>query len=246
MKSLRWLVPLVLLCVAVAVFVYRPDTVPGGDTVVQRLRGRATVKDRVTEFGPRVRTRLAPDFQRAGVLYPPQKLVLLGLKQEKRLEVYAPDAAGGLRFIRSYKVLAASGGPGPKLREGDMQVPEGVYTVESFNPNSAFHVALRVNYPNEFDRAQAAREGRTKLGGNIMIHGSNASIGCLAIGDEAAEDVFVLAAEVGRGNVNIILSPVDFRTRSVAPAAGQPVWVRGVYQRLQKEVKSLPSSQHTG
>lgn len=222
MKRWRWLLPLVLLCGLAVFFVYWPTAFPGGETVMHRLRGRATVSDRVQEFGPQVRARLAPHFQRAGVLYPPQRVVLLGLKQEKRLEVYAADATGVLRFIRAYKVLAASGGSGPKLREGDMQVPECVYGIESFNPNSAFHVALRVDYPNEFDREQAARDGRTELGGDIMIHGSNGSVGCLAIGDEAAEDVFVLVAETGRSSVKVILSPVDFRVRSKTPAKGQP------------------------
>lgn len=74
--------------------------------------------------------------------------------------------------IKSYPILAASGSIGPKLRESDMQVPEGVYQIESLNPNSQFHLSLRVNYPNEFDREQARIDGRAQLGGDIMIHGS--------------------------------------------------------------------------
>ena len=245
MKKQFWLVPLAVVCGALGLLTYRSSIFPGGETVVHRVRGRATVGDRVTEFGPRVRARLAPHFQRAGVLYPPQRVVLLGLKQEKRLEVYAADATGVLQFIHAYKILAASGGLGPKLRYGDMQVPEGIYDVESLNPNSIFHLALRVSYPNKFDREQAAREGRTELGGDIMIHGGNASIGCLAIGDEAAEDMFVLAAETGRSNVKIILSPIDFRMRHVAPSTGQPRRVTNLYQRLKREVKSLPSHSTT-
>src|SRR5690606_4961 len=101
---------------------------------------------------------------------------------------------GVLRFVRALPVLAASGRVGPKLQYGDYQVPEGFYRIEALNPNSRFHLALRVNYPNAFDRAEAAREGRTHLGGDIMIHGSNASVGCLAMGDVVSEDLFVLAA----------------------------------------------------
>jgi len=41
-------------------------------------------------------------------------------------------------------------------------VPEGVYAIESLNPNSLFHVSLRLGYPNEFDRAQAAKEGHSR------------------------------------------------------------------------------------
>jgi hypothetical protein len=38
------------------------------------------------------------------------------------------------------------------------------------------------------------KDGRKNLGSNIMIHGKNCSVGCLAMGDEAAEELFVLAA----------------------------------------------------
>ena len=78
---------------------------------------------------------------------------------------------------------------GPKLREGDRQVPEGVYTIANMNPNSISHLSLALSYPNDFDRARAAEDGRADntLGGSIMIHGGSGSIGCMAVGDEAAE-----------------------------------------------------------
>ncbi len=71
------------------------------------------------------------------------------LKQERRVELYAQNsvAESSWRFIRSYPILAASGHLGPKLREGDWQVPEGIYAVESLNPNSHYHLALHVDYP---------------------------------------------------------------------------------------------------
>jgi hypothetical protein len=61
--------------------------------------------------------------------------------------------------LKTYPILAGSGTLGPKLVEGDGQVPEGLYRVESLNPNSSFHLALRVNYPNEFDRAKGKLDG---------------------------------------------------------------------------------------
>ena len=69
-----------------------------------------------------------------------------------------------------YPILAASGVLGPKLREGDKQVPEGIYGAEALNPNSKFHLSIRLNYPNTFDRRMAQSDGRTQLGGDIMIH----------------------------------------------------------------------------
>jgi len=128
------------------------------------------------------------------------------------------------------------------LREGDQQVPEGIYSIESLNPNSSYHLSLRVNYPNVFDREQAAREGRTNLGGDIMIHGGAVSVGCLAMGDEAAEDLFVLAADTGLTNITVILSPVDFRKGQRVPQTGAvPPWTASLYQTIQSNLYGLPA-----
>jgi len=157
------------------------------------------------------------------------------------LQVQASNQTNGYHFLRSYSILAASGGPGPKLREGDRQVPEGIYPIELLNPNSSYHLSLRIGYPNEFDRAQAAKEGRKNLGGDIMIHGKSASIGCLAMGDEAAEDLFVLAADTGLQNIKVVLSPVDFRTGAVIPKVVKlPDWTDGLYNQIKTEMAALP------
>ena len=187
-----------------------------------------------------MRARWQPYFSGKGVSYPPQRLLLLGLKREKQLVVYAANAGQPLQLIRSFPVQGLSGQLGPKLRFGDLQVPEGFYGIESLNPNSAFHLALRVNYPNSFDRAQAQKEGRAGLGGDIMIHGSNASIGCLAMGDQVAEDLFVLGSEAGAENIQIILSPLDFRTSDVPNDTARPAWVKKLYAQIKAAVMKLP------
>ncbi len=172
-----------------------------------------TVADVMAAIGSQVDDRLRPDFERAGVAYPPPRLVMLAFKREKRLELHASAELGQFHFVRSYPILAASGGDGPKLREGDSQVPEGFYRIELLNPNSRYHLSLRVDYPNAEDRAQAPAEGRDlgNLGGDIMIHGGAASIGCLAMGDPAAEDLFVLAARTGLDHVEVVIVPRDMR-----------------------------------
>jgi len=166
--------------------------------------------------------------------YPPARVLFAGFKRERVLEVYAAGPAAGLRLIRRYPILGASGVLGPKLREGDRQVPEGLYRIESLNPNSRHYLSLRVNYPNPFDREQARRDGRKELGGDIMIHGGTGSVGCLAVGDEAAEDLFVLAAETGLERVEVVLSPLDFRTTKVEAdlVRGLPGWVEGLYAEI--------------
>lgn len=206
----------------------------------ETVSGKHTVAGRVAEYGPAVRARLAADFQRVGVTWPPAKVTLVGLKQERGLEVWVADADRRFRLLKTYPILAASGKTGPKLREGDWQVPEGLYAIESLNPNSLYHLALRVNYPSPEDRAIAQGEQRTNLGGDIMIHGSNASVGCLAMGDEAAEDLFVLAAETGIANLAVILSPVDFRIRDLpADHSPLPTWVHERYARIKAALNTL-------
>ena len=205
--------------------------------VIQTLRGEHTVAGRVAEFGPTVRQRLGSEFTRIGVAYPPAKLFLVGFKQEKQLEVWVSDPP---KFLKTYRILGASGKLGPKLKVGDMQVPEGIYRIESLNPNSSYHLALRVNYPNRFDQSMAKLDGRTELGGDIMIHGTNGSIGCLAMGDEASEDLFVLAAETGIDHVSVIISPVDFRSNDLpATLPTQPGWVPDLYELIRRELKKL-------
>lgn len=208
------------------------------------MTGRAidkkTVADRVAEFSEAVHTRLAPEFERIGRTYPPGRMVLVGLKQEKVLEVWVGDDSAEFRLLKSYPILAASGTLGPKLREGDRQVPEGLYRLESLNPNSAYHLSLRLNYPNEFDRRMAAAESRAALGSDIMIHGSDRSIGCLALGDQAAEDLFVLAAETGLSNISVILTPMDFRRRGLPrDLPGTPAWTAQLYESIRAELIKL-------
>ncbi len=195
-----------------------------------------TLNGRLAEFSQAAEARLRPFFDSAKVLYPPEKITLIGLKQEKQLELWASTSAqSGWNLIRSYPILAASGGPGPKMREGDRQVPEGFYRVELLNPNSKYHLSLRLNYPNRHDREKALQENRTKLGGDIMIHGRAVSTGCLALGDPAIEEIFTLAARTGVANINVILSPVDFRKNpEFTPPENSPSWVPDLYRRLAK------------
>jgi L,D-transpeptidase catalytic domain len=226
-----------LLLAGVLLRVFAPGVLA---PLVQRMKGQRTVALRVAEFGEVVRARLAPDFARIGLNYPPKQVVLVGLKQERLLEVWVAGEGLGYRLLMTYPILGASGKLGPKLREGDLQVPEGLYRIESLNPNSAFHLSLRLDYPNDFDREKAERDGRASLGGDIMIHGGSASIGCLAMGDGAAEDLFVLAAETGIENVSVILSPVDLRVREAPePKPWDLDWIPELHDMIRAELLRL-------
>jgi hypothetical protein len=207
----------------------------------QRLGGRRTVGDVVAAVdqggGSRIRAALAA----AGVAMPPGHLWLVAIKDEKRLDLFGQDAAGRRVKIRSWTVLAASGGAGPKLREGDRQVPEGVYRIDHLNPNSAYHLSLRIDYPNAADRAHATQDGRQRLGGDIFIHGKDVSVGCLAIGDEAIEELFWLVATVGRDAFTVVIAPTDLR-RGPPPASRGPAWTQELYRDLKRELELLPAT----
>jgi hypothetical protein len=201
---------------------------------------RGSVAERVARFGPAARARLTPYFEAAGVDYPPAHFYLLGFKAERELQLYVP-AEGGPRHVRTYPWTAASGELGPKLREGDRQVPEGLYGIESLNPNSRFHLSLRLDYPNAADRARAVADGRSNLGGDIMIHGGAASVGCIAVGDEAIEELFVLAADARLKQVQVLISPVDLRLAHDVALPREPAWVEGLYADMRQILSTFPS-----
>jgi murein L,D-transpeptidase YafK len=204
----------------------------------------ATTEERLQQYGTAARARLKPYFEKQSIAYPPSELIFVGLKEEKVLEIYARSGTNDFKFIRSYPILAASGVAGPKLREGDKQVPEGIYPVEWLNPNSSYHLSMRIGYPNAADRAQAAKEGRSNLGGDIMIHGKAKSVGCLAMGDEAAEDFFVLAADTGIEHITVILTPVDFREGKALPKDAKTYdWTDEIYAQIKERLAKLKKEQ---
>ena len=221
-----------------------PQTGPW-QTTKPRLPPRSyALAKRLAQISPGANARLASKFEAAGASWQPSDLALVAIKDEKYLELFARPEGGQWKFIHRYPVLAASGRAGPKLRQGDRQVPEGVYSISYLNPNSRYHVSLRVNYPNAFDRRMAAADGRSNLGGDIMIHGKAVSVGCLAVGDEAAEELFALAANVGLPNIKLIIAPTDFRRRSLPTVdTEQPSWLPGLYTEVaaaMSEFKSPP------
>lgn len=119
-------------------------------------------------------------------------ILVRAFKQENTLEVWKRDNTGHYAFLKSYPMCAWGGTLGPKIKEGDKQSPEGFYTVTPWrmNPNSQFHLAYDVGYPNAFDRAY----GRT--GAAIMVHGNcTASAGCFIVTDGEVEELYGLARE---------------------------------------------------
>ena len=112
-------------------------------------------------------------------------------KKEAELEIWKMKSNGEYALLKTYPMCRWSGQLGPKKREGDMQVPEGFYTIApgQMNPNSHYYLAFNVGYPNAYDRAY----GRT--GGNVMVHGVCSSAGCFSMTDEQVADIYAIARE---------------------------------------------------
>lgn len=87
-------------------------------------------------------------------------------KSDRTLTLYAEGRAyhriTGLQFGAEPR--------GHKRFEGDERTPEGRYTIDYANPDSAYRLSLHIDYPNAADRAYAAARGRSP-GGAIFIHG---------------------------------------------------------------------------
>jgi len=190
----------------------------------------------IKRIGQKAEARIRPFFDRAGVSYPSRRLGFIALKEEMKLEVWADDD-GKWVHIRTYDILDASGWQGPKLKRGDRQVPEGIYKIIDLNPTSRFHLSMKINYPNDYDLQRARDEKRKNLGGDIYIHGKAKSRGCLAVGDTAIEELFVLVAKTGPNNVEVVIAPYDMRKYGPnhnTPA--KPFWVPDLYKIIWQEM----------
>jgi len=112
-------------------------------------------------------------------------------KEESELEIWKLKSDGRFYHFKTYPICNWSGEIGPKLKEGDRQAPEGFYSVsrEQMNPDSKYHLAMNLGYPNAYDRAH----GRT--GEFLMIHGKCKSAGCYAMTDALMEEIYAIARD---------------------------------------------------
>ena len=130
----------------------------------------------------------------------------------------------GFELFKSYKVCNYSGFPGPKVNEGDWQSPEGFYSVsaEQLNPNSQYHLAFDVGYPNELDVA------KHRTGSLIMVHGNCQSVGCFAMTDGRIEEIYLLAHEAlarGQEKFAVHIFPFAMTPKNMKKFAASP-WIK--------------------
>lgn len=146
-------------------------------------------------------------YFKQGLAYAPHKVFIRIFKQESVLELWAENPKTKLFvLLKTYPVCAMSGILGGKNKRGDMQVPEGFYYINAYNPNSSFFLSVMINYPNEYDLHWK------KTGSAICIHGSCASIGCIAIEDDPIKELYwilIQAKNAGQANIPVHIFPTQ-------------------------------------
>ncbi len=209
--------------------------------MTKKLDWDKAIDNAITHYGLHTEPALKKLFNQEHVAYPPQEVALLAFKQERYIELWAKNYQTSWRYINKYPLTAFSGKLGPKLRVGDRQIPEGIYHLTSFNPYSNMHLSMMINYPNQLDHLHAIQDGRKNLGGDIFIHGKSISVGCLAIGNYAIDQIFMLARRVGLKHMQIIIAPNDLRKKPPATIQfTQPRWLPELYKQISIQLKQFP------
>lgn len=172
--------------------------------------------DRVKNAVNKHETDIKRLFQEKGISYPCAHIFYRSFKASSELELWARNSnQDTFTLIKKYKICALSGILGPKRYEGDKQVPEGFYFISDFNPKSNYHLAMLVNYPNYSDLIEGNKE---KPGGDIYIHGSCMTVGCLPMTDPIIEEIYVtsmMARTHGQLNIPVHIYPIRYNQKSL-------------------------------
>lgn len=190
-----------------------PSSSPGDGDFLAGQRKYERVRGAIREKEASLDRLLAGAGLRSDDLH----VLLVAYKDHDRLEVHAKrNDAFAYRLLKAYGICSRSGALGPKRRQGDFQVPEGFYHIERFNPVSNYHLSLGINYPNLSDRRQSQARS---LGGDIFIHGSCATIGCLPMTDDGIKEIYLLCAYArnnGQARIPVYIFPFEMTGANMA------------------------------
>src|SRR6266496_3874729 len=135
-------------------------------------------------------------------------ILIVVYKAEQELSIYAKKKTDpAFALLSAYDICSSSGELGPKRQQGDGQVPEGYYYIDRFNPSSNFYLSLGVSYPNPSDKKKSRYKN---LGGDIFIHGSCVTIGCMPMTDDKIKEIYLYALYArhnGQMNIPVYIFP---------------------------------------
>jgi murein L,D-transpeptidase YafK len=157
---------------------------------------------------------LQKEFKAKGLDWPVKYMFIRSFKYDGQLEVWVKShEKDKYKLFKTYKVCLLSGAMGPKRMQGDFQVPEGFYYITEFNPRSAYHLALGLNYPNASDKILS---DSLRPGDGIYIHGSCVSVGCIPVTDSDIEEIYLIASSAkarGQDFIPVHIFPVRYNRK---------------------------------
>jgi len=176
-------------------------------------------------------------------------LFLRAFKKEQKLEVWVREAGRDeYSLLHVYDFCAVSGTLGPKRKEGDYQIPEGIYSINHFNPLSKFYLSLGINYPNASDKILS---DPISPGGDIYIHGNCVTIGCIPLTDDKIKELYIMAVEAknnGQDKIPVHVFPAKLSDaelnslKATFPAKSIVFWknLKLIYDDFEKSKKLMP------
>ncbi|MBV4355751.1 L,D-transpeptidase family protein [Pinibacter aurantiacus] len=172
---------------------------------------------KINDIIKRKEDTLAKQFAEKGLVWPASYIYIRSFKYDSQMEVWVKnDKKEQYKLFKTYKICAMAGTLGPKRIQGDYQVPEGFYYINEFNPKSLYHLSLGLNYPNPSDQLLS---DSAQPGGDIYIHGSCVTTGCIPITDGQVEELYVLAANAknrGQDFIPVHIFPIQFKNKRSA------------------------------
>ena len=214
MRTKKTIINTALLILCIAFSLVKGQT-PASFKAKQMTNSR--VKEAYTSKWP----ALEKEIKAKGIDPTNFELFIRIFKTEDEVELWLKDKnANKYTLLKKIAVCAKSGVLGPKRREGDLQVPEGIYDISVFNPNSDYFLAVKVGYPNKSDRILA--KGPT--GGDIMIHGNCVTIGCIPLQDVPVKDLYMLCVEARnrKSPIRVEIYPCHFNKKNLLMLESYP------------------------
>jgi len=157
---------------------------------------------------------LKKQFEDKKLVWPAKYVYIRSFKYDSQLEIWVKnDRKDPYKLFKAYKVCALAGTLGPKRMGGDYQVPEGFYYINEFNARSNYHLSLGINYPNISDRILS---DASNPGGDIYIHGSCVTVGCIPLTDPMIEEVYIITAHAknqGQDFIPVHIFPIRFNVK---------------------------------
>jgi len=178
-------------------------------------------------------------FTELGLTYTTCAVFLRVFKKEEEMELWVKKTDGTYVLYKTFSICSMSGDLGPKRKQGDHQVPEGFYYIDRFNPSSSFHLSLGINYPNASDRILS---NKAAPGGDIFIHGSCVSIGCMAMTDEVIKEIYVMAVEAksnGQSKIPVHIFPFKMNAENTAKYFAQQPELKNFWMNIGKGYDSF-------